>query len=137
MDQKLAMLAKVPLLAGLGQKDLVQVGSLCDEVDLPAGHVLMREGATGNEFYVIVDGRVDVTRDGQSLRTLGPGDFLGEIALVDRGPRTATATAANAVRALVVGAREFHSLLDAHPSIRAAVLTSLAQRVRHLEPDAT
>ena len=137
MDQKLAMLAKVPLLAGLSQKDLVAVGSLSDEVDLPAGHVLMREGGSGNEFYVIVDGSVEVTRGGQGLRTLGPGDFLGEIALVDRGPRTATATATTPVRALVVGVREFHSLMDAHASIRSCVLTALAQRVRHLEPDAS
>jgi CRP/FNR family transcriptional regulator, cyclic AMP receptor protein len=136
MDHKLAMLAKVPLFSGLNEKQLTEVGRLTDEVDLPAGHVLMREGGSGNEFYVIVSGSVDVTRGGQSIRTLGPGDFLGEIALIDRGPRSATATATSAVSAQVLGVREFHSLLDAHPGISKAVLATLAQRVRHLEPDA-
>lgn len=137
MDQKLAMLARVPLLAGLGQKDLVQVGMLCDEVDLASGHVLVREGDRGNEFYVLLNGSVEIARGGVALATLGPGDFLGEIALVDRGPRTATATATTAIRALVLGTREFHSLMDAHVSIRTCVLEALAQRVRRLEPNAT
>ena len=137
MDHKLAMLSKVPIFAGLGQKDLGEVGRLTEEVDLPAGHVLMREGASGSEFWVIIGGSVDVSRGGTQLRSMGAGDFLGEIALVDRGPRTATATAATPVRAFVLGAREFHSLLGTHPSIQTAVLEALAQRVRRLEPDAS
>jgi CRP-like cAMP-binding protein len=96
----------------------------------------MREGATGQEFFVIVRGNVDVVRAGRHLRTLGPGDFLGEIALIDDAPRTATATAATDAALLVLAHREFHSLMDQFPSVRTSVLAALASRLRELEPDA-
>lgn len=130
MDQKLAVLAKVPLLSGLSQKDLTEVGQLCDEVDVPAGYVLMREGTPGSEFFVILDGSVEITSGGAVLRVLGPDDFLGEIALVDHGHRTATATATTPARLLVMGTREFKSLLSAHPAIQDEVMLALAKRIR-------
>ena len=74
-----------------------------------------------------------VDKGGETLRVMGPGEFLGEIALVDGGPRTATATTESPSRLLVVGHREFHSLMDDHPSIRVAVLEALAHRVRNLD----
>ena len=83
MDQKVELLSKVPLLAGLSRKDLEQVAQISDEVDLPAGRVLMKQGSYGSEFFVIISGNVRVERDGQVLRELGPGDFLGELALLD------------------------------------------------------
>lgn len=137
MDPKLAMLAKVPLFAGMGQRELESVGQLCDEVDLPAGRTLTREGESGNEFFVIVDGSVAVTRGGATVATLGPGDFLGEIALVDHGPRTATTTTTTPTRVMVMGVREFHSLLDGSPAIQSTVLQALAARVRRLDPTAS
>lgn len=136
MDQKLARLANVPLFSGFNQKQLTEVGRLTDDVDLPAGHVLMREGGSGNEFYIIISGNVEITREGQVLGTLGPGDFLGEIALIDHRPRSATARAITPVRAEVLGIREFNSLLDANPEVSRAVMAALARRVRNLEPDA-
>jgi CRP-like cAMP-binding protein len=135
-DQKLELLKRVPLLAGLGRREIEEVGQLAEEVDLPAGHVLMREGASGSEFWVIVDGTVSIVRGGATIRTLGPGDFLGEIALVDDGPRTATATTESPAKLLVLGRREFHSLMDRFPTIQTCVLQALAQRVRNLEPAA-
>jgi CRP-like cAMP-binding protein len=134
-DEKLELLRHVPLLAGCDKRGLQEIGSLADEVDVPAGKTLMREGESGSEFFIIVDGTVGVDRGGQRIRTLGPGDFFGEIALVDGGPRTATATTETASRLLVLAHREFHSLLDRHPKIQAAVLNALAQRVRNLDPE--
>jgi CRP/FNR family cyclic AMP-dependent transcriptional regulator len=86
---------------------------------------------------VILEGSVAVTRDGKALATLGPGDYLGEIALLDDGPRTATATAETGARLLVLAHREFHSLIDEYPDVRSAVLQSLAERVRRLDAKAT
>jgi CRP-like cAMP-binding protein len=133
VDQKLELLAQVPLFSGLDRAGLEQVGKLADEIDLPAGKQLLREGSTPHEFFLIIDGTVAIVRDGERVNTLGPGDYLGEIALVDGGARSATASAETAVRLLVLGTREFHSLLAEFPEIRVAVLRTLAARVRTLE----
>ena len=135
MDQKLELLRRVPLLSGLANRELEEVGRLADAVDLPAGRELTEEGGYGNEFFIIVDGGVEIERDCRRLRTLGAGDFFGEIALVDGGPRTATARTTEPSRLLMLGHREFHSLLDRFPKIQLAVLQALAERVRHLAPD--
>ena len=135
-DTKLELLKRVPLLAGLGGREIEEVGRLVDEVDIPAGHVLMREGDTGREFFVLVTGTVGIDLGGTRIRTLEPGDFFGEIALLAEGPRTATATADTAATVLVLGHREFHSLMDRFPAIRTCVLEALAKRIRSLEPDA-
>jgi CRP-like cAMP-binding protein len=135
MDSKLAMLRAVPLFVGLDEHELEAVGALTDEVDVPAGRELITEGTFGNEFFLILDGRIRIHRAGSTLVTMGPGDFLGEIALIDHGRRTASATCETACRLLVLGHREFHSLLDAQPDIRVHVLEALARRVRQLVPD--
>jgi len=135
MDQKLDLLRRVPLFGGCRQRELEEIGRLVDEVDVPAGHVLMTQGRTGGEYFVIVSGTVRVERDGVRIATLKDGDFLGEIALVDEGPRSATVTAETPLRLLVVGHREFHSLLDRSPTVERSVLTALAKRVRRTEPD--
>lgn len=135
MDEKLSMLRGVPLFVGLDDNELKAVGALCDEVAVPAGHELTHEETFGDEFYLILEGEVRIHRAGATLRTMGPGDFLGEIALIDHGRRTASATAATDCRLLVLAHREFHSLLDAQPDIRVHVLEALARRVRQLEPE--
>jgi CRP/FNR family cyclic AMP-dependent transcriptional regulator len=96
----------------------------------------MREGDSADAFYMIVTGNVRIERTGAADRELGPGQWLGEIALVDHGPRTATATTTSPARLLVLGHREFDQMLDKHPGFRAQVMESLAKRVRNLEPDA-
>jgi CRP/FNR family transcriptional regulator, cyclic AMP receptor protein len=136
MDQKLEMLAKVPLLAHLNKHDLEQVSRVCDEVDLPAGRTVTKQGDWGEEFFVIVDGAVTVDRDGKHLRDLGAGDFFGELALLSKIPRTATVTCTTPSRFLVLGHREFNGLLASYPSIQTAVLHALATRVAVLEPEA-
>jgi CRP-like cAMP-binding protein len=135
MDQKLELLKRTPLLAGLSKHDIEEVGRLTDEIDVRAGRVLMKEGDPGREFFVIIDGQVDIARGGQHLRTMGAGEFLGDIALVVERPRTATATAITDCRLLVLDHREFHSLMEQFPSIRISVLESVALRLRDLTPD--
>jgi len=131
---KQALLRGVPLFADCAKVDLTKIERLVDEMELPAGHVLMEQGRAGSEFFVIVEGKVRVDRDGMRIDTLGPGDFLGEISLVDHRPRTATAVCETACRVLVLGHREFHTLMADEPSIAQAVMRSLADRLRKLEP---
>ena len=133
---KTDMLRRVPLFAGCKTSALEQIGQLADEVDVPDGHTLIREGTFGEEFFLIVEGRVRIERGGRTVRTLGPGEFLGEIALIDKGRTTATATTEGPAKLFVLAHREFNSLLDRSPAIRLEVMTALAERVRQLEPDA-
>ena len=128
-DAKVDLLKGVPLFAGCSKADLQRIASLADELDLGAGATLIREGERGREFIVIVDGSVDVTRKGKTLRTLGSGDFIGEIALVADVPRTATVTASSPVRLLVITDRAFKSLLERTPSMATKVLQSLGERL--------
>lgn len=134
-DKKLELLATVPLFSRLRGRELERIGQLADEIDVPADRVLIRQGAIGHEFFVIVDGRVRVERDGEILKTRGPGEFVGEIALIDERPRSATVTTETPCRLLVLGHREFHTLLAEQPDIQLLVLKALAERVRQLEPE--
>jgi CRP/FNR family transcriptional regulator, cyclic AMP receptor protein len=135
-DPKVALLAAVPMFANCRDKDLRQIAQLVDEVDLPDGKVLMREGETGAEMFLISSGAARVERGGQVVGEFGPGSVLGEMALVSEGPRNATVTAVGPVRALVVGHREFHSLMDDHPKFRMKVFEGLARKIRRIEEDA-
>ena len=135
-DEKLDLLHRIPLFSGFDRHRLERLGQLADEVDVPAGKVLMRQGDTGSDMMVIVTGSVAVDRDGNRLNTLGAGDFFGEIALVDNGPRTATVTAEEPSRLLVIAHRDFHAMMDEFPEVADQVMNALANRVRHLEPDA-
>lgn len=136
-DPKVDLLRSVPLFASCSRRELARIAALTDEIDLPAGRTFIREGTSAHEFFIIIDGEVTVEQHGQLLRTMGPGDFLGEIALIDGKPRTATASAARPSRLLVVGHREFRSLMDSNSTIQLSVLQALAQRVRVLAPDSS
>lgn len=134
-DEKLDLLQRIPLFGSLDRRGLERLGMLADEVDVPAAKVLMRQGEIGSDMMVVVRGSVAVERDGSRLNTLGPGDFFGEIALVDGGPRTATITTEEPTTLLVVTHRDFHSMMEEFPEVADQVLNALANRVRHLEPD--
>jgi len=134
-DEKLELLGRIPLFSGFDKRRMQRLGMLADEVDVPAGKLLMKQGENGTEMMVIVTGSVAVERDGERLNTLGAGDFFGEIALLDRGPRTATVRAEEPSRLLVITHREFHSLMEEFPEVAAQVLNALAHRIRRLEPD--
>lgn len=134
-DAKLALLRQVPLFAGLDGRQLERLGMLADELELPEGRTLMRQGEIGNEMMVLVDGSVRVERDGRVLGERGPGETLGELSLIDHGRRTATVTLTAPSRLLVVGHREFHTLMDEFPEVKMRVLETLASRLRTLDTD--
>jgi CRP-like cAMP-binding protein len=133
VEQKHELLERVPLFAGVSAAGLEELGGIADEVEVRAGTVLTHEGYREGFFFVIVSGSVRIERGGRTINTLGPGDFLGEIALLDAGPRTATATAETTCRLLSMTYQMFHELLDASPEIRAAILEAVGQRLRALE----
>jgi CRP-like cAMP-binding protein len=128
-DKKIALLREVPLFADCSRRELRQIAELADEVVVPAGTALTKEGASGREFVVIVDGSASVHRRGQKVNELGSGDFLGEIALVSRGPRTATVRTTQPTHALVITAPSFRALLRRTPSMQQKVLEALADRL--------
>jgi CRP-like cAMP-binding protein len=128
MNAKMELLSRVPLFQGLSRRQLEHVATLADEIDFPADRELTHEGASGKEFIVLVDGVADVTRNGELINRLGPGDFLGEISLVTGWPRTATVTTRTASRVLVLNAPGFRSLLHRMPRIQSKVLDALVVR---------
>jgi CRP-like cAMP-binding protein len=130
-DAKIDLLKKVPLFAGCSKAELRELARSTDEVDLREGYVLVREGRPGREFFVLVDGSVQVTKNGRRIAELGGGDWFGEIALLTKVPRTATVTATSAVRALVLTDRSFRRLVETMPSIAVKVLASVGERLAH------
>lgn len=134
-DEKLEMLRGVPLFSRIQGKQLVRLGMLANEVDLPKGRVLMREGERGEEMFIVVEGEASVERGGRTVATRRAGEFFGEIALVDGGPRSATVTLTTDSRLLVLGRRDFQALLEEFRDVRLQVLEALAARVRSAEPD--
>jgi CRP-like cAMP-binding protein len=135
-DDKATALGRAPLFKNLARADLVELAKATEDLEVEPGKVLAREGDIGREFFVIVDGEVSVTKDGEEVRRLGPGDFFGEIALIWDSPRrTATVTAVTPVRFFVLTRQAFRGLIDHHPDIEAKVLEVLEERVRTTEGD--
>jgi len=128
-DAKVELLKKVPLFAGCSKAELRQLARIADEIDLREGTVLTREGRTGHEFFVVIDGTSRVDKGGRKVAELGPGDWFGEIALLTKAPRTATVTATSPVRSLVIIDRDFRHTVTEMPSIAIKVLTCMAERV--------
>ena len=126
-------LASVPLFTACSKKELQAVARASDELSLPAGKVLCEQGTIGREAFIIIDGTAEVRRNGKKVATLGPGTCVGELALLDHGPRTASVTAATDMKALVIGAREFGAVVDEIPSIAHKLMKALASRVRDLD----
>jgi CRP/FNR family transcriptional regulator, cyclic AMP receptor protein len=131
-NTKVDALAKVPLLAGLSKGERAQLAKVAEELDVPAGRKLAVEGARGREFFAIVEGQADVTKQGKKIGTLGPGDHCGEFALLIGGPRPTTVTATTPVRMFVLTDRDFKQLLRTNPGVELKVMRSLAEWVRRL-----
>jgi CRP/FNR family cyclic AMP-dependent transcriptional regulator len=128
-DAKIELLKRVPLFAGCSKRELGEIAGLADELPLPGARNLTSEGASGWEFIVLVEGEADVLRNGRLVAGLGPGDFVGEIALVTGRPRTATVRTRGPSRVLVLTASAFRTLMRDVPSIQTKVLTALALRI--------
>jgi CRP-like cAMP-binding protein len=132
-DEKLEHLRRVPLFAKMRTRELERLGELADEVEVGLDTVLAEQGRVGHEFFIVLEGRVMVLEGRTPVRTLGPGEFFGEIALIESVPRTATVRAEGIVRLLVIGHREFNALMDEFPTVRSAVMDALAERLRRTE----
>jgi CRP-like cAMP-binding protein len=128
-DTKVEALGRAPLFEGLSKKELTQLARSTDDLEVPAGKVLCKQGELGHEFFVIVAGEAEVERGGQKIDTMGPGDFFGEIALVEKTHRTATVTATTPLRFFVLTSQSFWTLLDHNPEVERKVLRALAKRV--------
>jgi CRP/FNR family transcriptional regulator, cyclic AMP receptor protein len=126
-------LGSVPLFSACSKKELQAIARASVEVDIPDGRTFVEQGETGREAFIIIDGKADVARNGRKIATLGPGDCVGELALLDRGPRTASVTAKGPLKLLVLGPREFSGLLDEVPTLTHKLLAALATRVRELD----
>jgi CRP/FNR family cyclic AMP-dependent transcriptional regulator len=124
-----AELASVPLLASLDDNALAELAEWFEIKDAGEGVKLCGEGAAGYSFFVIADGNAVVTSNGTELATLGPGDFFGEVAILDGGRRTATVTTTTPSRLFVLFGTEFRQLQQAHPAIAAQLEEALATRV--------
>jgi CRP-like cAMP-binding protein len=128
-DTRVEALARAPLFEGLSRKELTQLARSTDDLEVGPGKVLCKEGELGHEFFVIVEGEAEVRRGGRKVDTMGPGDFFGEIALVEKSRRTATVTSTTPLRFFVLTGPSFWSLLDHSPRVERKVLRALAKRV--------
>jgi CRP/FNR family cyclic AMP-dependent transcriptional regulator len=136
-NAKVEALKRAPLFDGLSRKELVELARVSEDLEVPPGKVLCKEGEIGHEFFVIVDGEVEVTRNGKRVATRGGGEFFGEIALLEETRRTATVTAKTPLRFFVLTRSDFRRLVSENPNVERKVLRALARRVVELSGDPT
>lgn len=135
-NSKRDLLHAISIFSACGPKDLAELGQLLEEVDIPDGKVITREGDSAGEMFLIASGKARVERGGRAVDELGPGGIIGEMALISEGRRNATVVADGPVKAFVAGHREFHSLMDRYPDFRMRVLEGMAKKIRMLEEQA-
>jgi voltage-gated potassium channel len=123
-----ARLREIPLFAGLGKKDIEALGRVADELDVPKGKVLVRQGELGHEFFVLEAGRATVEIDGNHVAEMGPGSFFGEIALIAEERRTATVTACEDSTVIVLNGPDFRNLKRTMPEVYETVHAEIARR---------
>jgi CRP/FNR family transcriptional regulator, cyclic AMP receptor protein len=137
-DAKVELLRGVPLFAACSKRELSRIASLADEIDVPKGRVLTREGDPGWECFVVVDGRATITvGDRARVAPLDSGACFGEMSLLDQGPRSATVEAQTDMHLLVLDGRSFSSMLEEFPSVARKMLAAMAGRLRVAEREAT
>jgi CRP-like cAMP-binding protein len=129
-DPKIARLRDIEMFSLCPKRELALVARMADELTVPAGRQLMRQGAYGADCVVVVDGEARITRDGEDIGRVGPGELVGEIALLDSGGRTATVVAETPMRVLVFHAKGLSAVLHASSTVRRRVLRTLASRLR-------
>jgi CRP-like cAMP-binding protein len=128
MDEKTAILARLPIFAKLDARSLEAIATLARIVSMPAGTVLMQEDETTESFYVIVSGTVRVERDGEYVRSMTAGGFLGEIALLEETTHTATVTCTTACEFVQLGRYEFGRVMERFPDVGTRVEAAVARR---------
>jgi len=126
---KVEALRRAPLFEGLSKRELRELARATEDLKIEAGTVLCREGSLGREFFVIVDGVVEVTKDGRRLATRKAGEFFGEIALITTTKRTATVTAKTPIRCFILTRGDFRRVLDENPTVERKVMQALGERL--------
>jgi CRP-like cAMP-binding protein len=128
-DTKADALGRCPFFADLSRGELIELAKATEDMEVEEGKVLTRQGQSGSEFFVIIEGEVAVTKDRNEIRRQGPGEFFGEIALIEDRPRTATVTAATPLRFFVLTRQSFRSLLAHQPELEQKVNAALQERL--------
>lgn len=132
-DPKLAELRTLPLFSASTNRQLERIGRLADEVRFPAGHTLMTQGTHGRECFVVLEGEAEVAVHGRTVAHAGAGDIIGEMALLDDAPRSATVTARTPLRALVLTRRTLTAMIDVSPAVARRIMGTLARRLRDVQ----
>jgi len=135
-DRKLEHLSNVQMFSSLNKKELGLISRASEVVKVKAGTEIVTEGSIGHEFYLVLEGEAAVRRGGRKIATLGPGKYFGELALLDRGPRSATVIAETAMDLVVIGQREFMGVLDEVPAVAHKLMVSMATRLRDADTKA-
>ena len=132
-DRKIEHLAQVKMFSSLSKKELGLISKASEVIKVPEGTEIVKEGQIGHEFYLILNGTATVRRNGRRIASLQTGDYFGEMALLDRGPRSATVTADGHCELLVIGQREFMAVLDQVPAVAHKLLVNMASRLREAD----
>jgi CRP/FNR family cyclic AMP-dependent transcriptional regulator len=131
-DAKVALVARVPLFERCSRRELGKIASIAREIEYPAATPVVHEGRRGDEFFIVVEGEVDVRRGGRKLATIGAGDFFGEIALITGSPRTATVITGTPLRALFISSRDFRELLQDSPGVQYKLMQEMGRRLEEM-----
>ena len=123
-------LARVPIFANCTADEIKAISGVAQEGYFQPGQIIVTQGTPGQAFYMILSGRVEILRDDVSLGAFGPGDFFGEMSLLDSAPRSATIRALDHTSCLMLSSWDFKSLLERHPSIAIKLLEVLSRRLR-------
>ena len=130
---KIDVLQNVWLFSACTSKELGRIASLVDEAEVPKDAVLTKEGASGREFFAVADGKATGKLKNKKIASFGPGDFFGEMSLLDQGPRSLTITADTPMKLYVLDSNSFSTLIDKHPAVARKILRGLAGRLRKAE----
>ena len=131
-DRKSELLSMAGLFDGVDAAGMDRIAAAAVQVDVPAGHVIARQGEIGTGFFVVIEGAARVVRDGDTVATIGPGDFFGELSVLDRRPRTAQVIATVPTTCLALASWDFEAVLLDQPQVTLAILRGLAARLRDL-----
>jgi CRP/FNR family cyclic AMP-dependent transcriptional regulator len=131
-DHRTELLAGAPLLAGIGAEGLAMIAQRVVEVDFPKDHVIARQGEVGTGFFLVASGGVRVVRDGRTIARIGPGDFFGELSVLDGRPRVAQVIADEPTVCLALASWDFETVVKEQPAVALAILRGLAGRLRGL-----
>ena len=131
-DRKTELLAAAPLFEGVDAEGLASISRRIVEVEFQPGQVIARQGDVGTGLFIVASGKVQVVRDGETIATLGPGEFFGELSVLDGLPRTAQVVAVEPTSCLGLASWEFEAVVREHPGVAIAVMRGLARRLRRL-----